>query len=116
VLHGRKQELAKQACTQKVGLLGIVNKASEIVGRGATDQKQQDRHVPGAPEVPPDLVATLVECPSSTAAVHFFPSDAALLQSWGKPGALFAVKADGEKIRGELKMGIRREAGRLVRV
>lgn len=34
-------------------LLGIVNKASEIVGRGDTEQKQQDASVPSAPIVSP---------------------------------------------------------------
>lgn len=47
---------------------------------------------------PPDLVARLVEGPSSAKAACFFLSDAALVQSRGKPSAPFAIKAEGRRL------------------
>lgn len=58
--NGRKQELPKQARAQKVGLLGIGNKASEILLR--RDGAVSRTHVCKVPQLfPPDLVARLVK-------------------------------------------------------
>lgn len=89
--------------TRKVGLLGIVNKAS---GTEGTQNRGSRTHMSQAPQsFPPDLVARLVECPSGAKAAWFFPSDAALLQSWGKPGAPFAIKAEGRKLEVNSRWG-----------
>lgn len=74
MLNGRKQELPKQAHMQKEGLFGIVNKASEIGGRGDTDQSAGHTCAKCPSHYSLDLLTRLLESPSDAKAACFFMS------------------------------------------
>lgn len=66
-----------------------------MLAEGTQNKRQQDTRVPRAPVVSPRPCGKAGRMPSGAKAAWFFLSEAALLQSWGKLGVPFAIKAEG---------------------